>query len=121
MGHKAGERQIPVALPPQVIRDLQMAAIRLQEDVPRERAMNRGPMLGYVARWFLKLPLDRQLEIVLAGKAVEDEEAGRIDPGGSVPAVAAADADLGKGVEVSRVVTKRARLKGKNKSSQADR
>jgi hypothetical protein len=76
MGHRAGEKQIPVALPPDVIRELQIAAIKMQADVPRERALNRGPMLGYVARWFLTLSAQDQLRVVRAGKAIEDVEKG---------------------------------------------
>lgn len=97
MAHKADEKQFPVAMRPDAIRELQKVAIDLQEYVPRSRAMNRGPMVAYVARWFLSLPMDAQLRIVRAGKEMSDRD---VDEG-AMAIVKAIDLDgiIGKLVE----------------------
>jgi len=75
MGVKANEKQTPIALPPERIRELHRAALDLQPYVPRDsREMTKGPMLGYIARWFLTLPPEEQLRVVLAGKQLADAE-----------------------------------------------
>ncbi|WP_165073281.1 ubiquitin family protein [Paludisphaera rhizosphaerae] len=75
MGTKANERQTPIALPPETIRELHRAALTLQPYVEREgRELTKGPMLGYVARWFLAQPLAEQLRITLDGKRIADAE-----------------------------------------------
>jgi hypothetical protein len=74
MAHKADEKQFPVSMRPSAIRELQKVAIDLQEHVPRSRAMNRGPMVGYVMRWFLSLPREVQIKIVRTGKDLREQD-----------------------------------------------
>lgn len=82
MGLKPGDKPIQYAVPPGVKKAIRRAAEELAENVPHDREMKPGPMTGYVMRWFLTLPRERQLEIVLAGAKIAG---GSSDPAGSDP------------------------------------
>lgn len=80
MARKAEDVQIQLVVPASLRRAIQKAALDHQDDVDRERLMNRGPMITYVMRWFLTLPKSDQLGVILAGKAIEDAEKEGVEP-----------------------------------------
>jgi len=73
-GKRVSERALQCWLPPEKRKGLTRVSLDLGDDVERERVLKPGPMIGYIARWFLTLPRARQLEIVLAGRKIEINE-----------------------------------------------
>jgi len=88
-GKRVSERALQCWLPPEKRKGLTRISLDLGDDVERERVLKPGPMIGYIARWFLTLSRARQLEIVLAGREIEINEPkpGDPPPSGPVPEV----------------------------------
>lgn len=75
MGRRAGEKPVQFSLSAPAMAALDIAASYHKSDVDRDRPMNKGPMLAYVARWFVSLPREGQLEVILAGKELTERDA----------------------------------------------
>ena len=80
MARKPTDVQVQVVMTKKFRKALAKAALQHQDDVPRERMMDRGPMIRYVMSWFLEQPAEEQIAIILAGQeayeagyGVEDE------------------------------------------------
>lgn len=55
--------------------ELKKLAVDMQDYVERDRAMDRGPMLAYLARWFYALAPGVQATILAEGKRLSDSDA----------------------------------------------
>jgi hypothetical protein len=73
-------RQYPVTMTPRVADDLDRLAIDLKYAVPRKGTMRRGPMVGYLCRWFLTLGPEEQIRVIREGKKLLDAD---LDEGGA--------------------------------------
>lgn len=79
MARRPEDVQIQVVMSEEMRRDLGKAALTHQDEVERDRLMSRGPMLGYIAKWFLSRPREEQLEVIREGKRL-------FEGGGPAPA-----------------------------------
>jgi hypothetical protein len=85
MARRPEDVQIQVVVSAELRKALGKAALVHQDDVDRERLMGRGPMLGYIAKWFLALPQAEQLKVIQEGKRLFD--AGSVPPDRGEPVV----------------------------------
>lgn len=72
MARRPEDVQVQIVMPPEMRTEIDEALLKLRDSVPTERLMDRGMMLRFLARWFLSLPRDEQLQAVLAGKAAKE-------------------------------------------------
>jgi hypothetical protein len=72
MARRPEDVQVQVVMSAEMRKALNKAAMAHQDDIDRDRLMGRGPMLGYVAKWFLARPPAEQLRIILEGKRLFD-------------------------------------------------
>lgn len=79
MGRRAGEKPIQFSLSAPASAALNIAAAHHEGDLDRDRPMKKGPMLAYVARWFLSLTRESQLDVIRAGKAMVDADADGVE------------------------------------------
>ena len=80
MPRKPEDVQVQLVMTDEMRRDLGKAALQHQDEIDRFRLMARGPMLVYIAKWFLGLPTADQLAVVKEGKRLM--EGGRPRRGG---------------------------------------
>lgn len=77
MARRPEDVQIQVVMSEEMRRDLGKAALTHQDDVERDRLMSRGPMLAYLAKWFLSRPAAEQLDMIREGKRLLEGGAAR--------------------------------------------
>lgn len=75
MGVRDGEERVQVPMSRALGQELKKLAVDLQGYVDRDRAMDRGPMISYVARWFYSLTPGVQGTILSEGKRLTDIDA----------------------------------------------
>ena len=76
MARKPTDVQVQVVMTKRMRKALGRAALMHQDDVPRDRMMDRGPMIRYVMSWFLERPPNEQLAVLLAGQAAYEAKYG---------------------------------------------
>lgn len=75
MATRDGEVRVQVPLTTELARQMDHLAVELRPYVEdRDRAMQRGPMLAYLARWFYGLPRGTQGEILNQGRSLARED-----------------------------------------------
>lgn len=73
MAVKQGEKLIAVNVPEAIDVELSHAAIRLRKWIVRpRRALDKGPMMAYLAAWFIDQPIEEQVAIISAGQSKID-------------------------------------------------
>jgi hypothetical protein len=84
VGQKKGEDSVQIDVPENVRIALRITAALHSGSVDRVHDMDRGPMMAFVARWFLSLSRDTQLAIIADGQKLleSDSEGDRIPPSG---------------------------------------
>ena len=82
MARHPDDVQVQVLMTPEMRKALAKTVLANQDDVPRKKLMDRGPMILYAMSWFMAQPKEDQLAILLKGKAEFDAKFARPDSDG---------------------------------------
>jgi hypothetical protein len=109
----ADEDMVYFSVPPTVVNELNAVKDATKRFVPRKdgKIMARGPMIGYIARWFMTLPREEMIKILRKGKEIADSEP-KVD---SPSASESADADSLLVSDERHVLSKRSGIRKPSK------
>ena len=65
MARHPDDVQVQVLMTPEMRKALAKTVLANQDDVPRKKLMDRGPMILYAMSWFMAQPKEDQLAILL--------------------------------------------------------
>jgi len=77
MAVKRHETPCSVKLSDELAGKLSAIAHEMRWKVPQKRALERGPMIGHLCRWFIEQSPEAQLGMIQEGKRLREEDEAR--------------------------------------------